>query len=140
MVVIDKRGPSPAASRPPGSKPAASAATRRPPPGAGAGLPPKYQSQDAAGSASFKTQSSSYLQRVSAHRQLLTKGRHDTLQMKTLTRWWASELPKRAGIECSDLSRDLATGVLPVALLEQLTGLEIKHNKEPKKRIQMIEN
>ena len=98
-----------------------------------AGLPPKKQSQEAAPSMAAPSIPS---------KQLTAKEREELTQLKTYTRWWHATLQQARNAEhaVTDLSKDLATGVVPVALMEVLTRAEIKHNKEPKNRIKQMEN
>ena len=98
-----------------------------------AGLPPKKQSQEAAPSMAAPSIPS---------KQLTAKEREELTQLKTYTRWWHATLQQARNAEhtVTDLSKDLATGIVPVALMEVLTRAEIKHNKEPKNRIKQMEN
>ena len=91
--------------------------------GAPAGLPPKKQEQAAPA------------------KQLTAKEKEEAMQLKTCTRWWnAMLLEAKTEHTVTDLTRDLATGIVPVALVEALSRTEIKHNKEPKNRIKQMEN
>lgn len=87
-------------------------------------MPPQKQDQQKPGTGSLKPLNA-----------------QDAMQLKAFTRWWSTELKQaEKDLEVSDFTQDLATGVVPVALLEVLTKSEIKYNKEPKNRLKMIEN
>jgi len=63
------------------------------------------------------------------------------VQKKTFTRWCNTYLVEKM-MKVEDLSADLADGLKLLALLEQISGLEVSpvYNKKPKIRVQMIEN
>jgi len=61
-------------------------------------------------------------------------------QLRTFTRWWNSVLLPR-GLELKDLIEDVRSGVMPLALYEELSGaLVLRVNSNPKSRFQMLEN
>jgi len=63
------------------------------------------------------------------------------VQKKTFTRWCNTYLIERK-MKVEDLTKDLASGVLLINLLEQISGKEVVKNyaKNPKMRVQQIEN
>jgi len=63
------------------------------------------------------------------------------VQKKTFTRWCNTYLIERK-MKVEDLSKDLASGILLINLLEQISGKTVASNysKNPKMRVQMIEN
>lgn len=67
------------------------------------------------------------------------------VQKKTFTRWANNHLKSR-GLNIEDLTEDVKNGVLLLNLLEVIGGesvktvLNVKYNKKPKMKIQMLEN
>jgi len=63
------------------------------------------------------------------------------VQKKTFTRWCNTYLIERK-LSVNDLTKDLATGILLINLLEQISGKVVATNyaKNPKLRVQQIEN
>jgi len=63
------------------------------------------------------------------------------VQKKTFTRWCNTYLIERK-MSVNDLTKDLASGILLINLLEQISGKQVVNNyaKNPKLRVQQIEN
>lgn len=90
----------------------------------GAGFPPKREKQSTSTPAAAPLSASQV---------------QEALQLKALTHWWSAAL-LGTDHKVRDLSKDLGTGVVAIALLEALTGTDIKHNKDPKNRLKELEN
>ena len=72
---------------------------------------------------------------------LLQKANHDQQQLKTFSRWWASELPEGIGLD--NLVDGLKSGVAGITLIERLTGKPIDkrwHSEPGGNRVKMMEN
>ena len=80
---------------------------------------------------------------VVSEAHLLLKGERDRQQLKTFTRWWASELPANNQLPKAGLVDGVSESVLPIILLETLTHEPIKHTPAKSlqgNRVKKVEN
>lgn len=105
---------------------------------AGSGAPPKPVAQE-------KGKPSPAKKGNAAAEKKKAEAKTEATLLKTFTGWWETCAPADSTQQMTGtLVKDLASGVIPLALLEALTGQEIKHNKpkdeKPLSRVKMIEN
>lgn len=102
----------------------------------GSGAPPKPVAQTG-GAAAPPAKKGSAAEKKKAD------AKEEAMLLKVWSRWWAASAPTDAPQQMTGtLVKDLASGVVAIATLEQLTGAEIKHNKpkddKPISRAKMV--